>query len=67
MESREHPAFAVGDRVRVVPSERHQTLRFGTIRQMIWHGQHARYYYYLNADGKKIHTRYAADDLERVS
>jgi hypothetical protein len=67
VEDREHPTFALGERVRVVPSERHQTLRVGIIREMRWHFKHARYYYYLNEDGKKVHPRYSTDDLERVS
>jgi hypothetical protein len=64
----EHPPveFKVGDRVRVAPSDRHQTPRTGTIRQVIWHSRDARYNYYIEENGKKVSTRYLADDLELV-
>jgi hypothetical protein len=60
------PEFKVGDRVRVVPSARHQTPHTGTIRKVIWHDKDARYNYYIEENGKKVSTRYLAVDLESV-
>ena len=56
----------MGDRVRVVLSERHSTPHTGTIRQVIWHAKAARYNYYIEEDGKKVSTRYLTVDLEPV-
>jgi hypothetical protein len=60
------PEFNVGDRVRVVSSARHLTPHTGPIRQVVWHFKHARYNYYIEENGKKVSTRYYADDLELV-
>jgi hypothetical protein len=64
----DHPPaeFAIGDRVRVVPSERHTTLHTCTIRNIIWHGKDGRWNYYIEENAKKVPTRYIAIDLERV-
>ncbi|MCI0705624.1 MAG: hypothetical protein L0241_31580 [Planctomycetia bacterium] len=58
------PEFNVGDRVRVVLSDRHQTPHTGTIRDVIWHGKDGCWNYYIEEDGKKVSTRYLASDLE---
>jgi hypothetical protein len=57
------PEYQVGQRVRVVLSERNRTEHIGTIERIIWHHKDGRYNYYLNADGKKISKRYISDDL----
>jgi hypothetical protein len=61
------PISQLGDRVRVVPGERHATPHTGTIREVIWHFRDARYNYYIEENGKKVSTRYTADDLELVT
>jgi hypothetical protein len=53
----------VGDVVEVVPSARHQTLRRGQIRAGVWHVKDQRWNYYLVSDGRKVSTRYLAEDL----
>lgn len=60
------PEFHVGDRVRVVWSERHPTPHVGTVREVIWHFKDARYNYYIEEHGRKVSTRYIAADLERL-
>jgi hypothetical protein len=60
------PEFTVGQLVRVVPSERHQTRRTGIVRQVFWHYKDGRYYFYIEENGKKVSTRYFAVDLEPV-
>jgi len=60
---RPSPAYAVGDVVEVVPSARHQTLRRGQIRAVVWHVKDQRWNYYLVSDGRKVSTRYLAEDL----
>lgn len=58
------PALSVGQRVRVILSDRNRTARTGAIRQVIWHFKHRRYNYYLDVDGKKVSKRYYEEDLE---
>jgi hypothetical protein len=58
------PEFAIGQRVRVVPSDRHQTPHDGTVREVIWHFKLCRFHYYLEEGGRKLSTRYAAEDLQ---
>jgi hypothetical protein len=60
------PAFSVGQRVRVIISDRNQTARTGTIRQVIWHFKDRRYNYYLDVSGKRISKRYDEEDFEPV-
>ena len=60
------PEYAVGDRVRVVPSDRHTTPHTGAIREVIWHFKDGCYNYYIEENGKKVSTRYLAIDLERL-
>ena len=48
-------------------SERHSTPHTGFIRDVIWHGKHRAYNYYLEENGKKVSTRYYALDLEPVN
>jgi hypothetical protein len=60
------PHFEVGDRVRVVPSERHATPHTGTIRLVVWHFNDGRYNYYIEENGRRVATRDTADDLEPV-
>ncbi len=66
MAERPPSLLKVGDRVRVVPSERHVTPHTGTIREVVWHFRDARYNYSIEESGKKVATRYTADDLELV-
>ena len=58
------PAFAIGQRVRVVLNDRNHTLHDGTIRAAIWHHKEQRYHYYLDEQGRKVSKRYAAEDLQ---
>ncbi len=60
------PEYAVGDQVRVVPSDHHSTQHTGTIREVIWHFKDGCYNYYIEENGKKVSTRYLAADLERL-
>jgi hypothetical protein len=60
------PAFNVGDRVRVVSRARRLIPHTGAIRQVVWNTKYARYYYIIEENGKKVSTRYSADDLEPV-
>ncbi|WP_414737867.1 DUF6960 family protein [Gemmata algarum] len=58
------PEFRIGDRVRVVSSDRHRSPHAGTIREVVWHHKDARYNYYIEERGHKVSTRYLAVDLE---
>jgi len=61
------PTFALGQKVRVILSERNKTVRIGTIREIIWHYKDHRYNYYLEVEGKKVSKRYLEADLEGIS
>lgn len=64
--NRPEPVFALGQRVRVILNVRNQTLHEGTVRDVVWHHKHECYHYYLEEDGRKVHKRYAAEDLHCV-
>ncbi len=66
MPNRPPAAFSMGQRVRVVVSDRNRTAREGTIRDVVWHFQAERYNYYLEEAGRKAPERYFAEDLERI-
>ena len=58
------PEFQLGQTVRVVPQVNGHSEKIGVVRDIIWHHKDARYNFYLNVGGKKISTRYIADELE---
>ena len=53
----------MGDLVEVVPSARHQTLRQGSVRAVVWHFKDRRWNFYLTSEGRSVSTRYLAEDL----
>lgn len=63
-ENRPQPAFAIGQRVRVVVNERNRTPHTGAIRDFRWHHKDQRYHYYLEENGKIVSKRYSEEDLE---
>ena len=58
--------FTVGERVRVILSDRNRTPHQGSITKIHWHFNEQRYYCYLEENGKQIAKRYFEDDLEAV-
>lgn len=61
---RPEPVLPIGQRVRVVLSERNRTAHRGTVRDRIWHDKDGCWYFYLQSDsGRKISKRYPAEDL----
>ncbi len=60
---RPEPVFALGQRVRVILNERNRTPHDGTVRDIIWHFELGQFHYYLRENGRKVHKRYAAEDL----
>jgi hypothetical protein len=58
------PVFAIGQRVRVILSDRNRTPHEGTVRAAIWHYKERRFHYYLEEGGRKVSKRYTAEDLQ---
>lgn len=59
------PELTVGDMVSVRLGERNITPRSGRVRALVWHFKLERWCFYLEVNGRTIHKRYFADDLER--
>jgi hypothetical protein len=57
------PEFPPGSRVVVMLDERNRTAHRGVVRTCIWHFKLGCWTYWLEANGKKIHKRYLAEDL----
>lgn len=62
----ERPRLAIGDRVRVIVSERNRTPRSGTVARSVWHYNLGCWMYYLVDNGRHIKKRYTFHDLELV-
>lgn len=60
----ERPRLAIGDRVRVIVSERNRTPRSGTVARSVWHHNLGCWMYYLVGNGRHIKKRYTFHDLE---
>lgn len=63
----DRPMFRLGQGVRVVTSERHQTLRLGIVDRIVWHFKKQRNLYFLFENRKRVSTAYLAIDLEPVA
>ena len=61
------PRHGIGQWVRVCESARHRTVREGLIVERIWHHRFGCWMYYIEErDGRRVSTRYLAEDLERL-
>jgi hypothetical protein len=63
MSDKPAPAFAIGQRVRVILNERNKTPHIGCVRRIVWHYKDQRYNYYIDENGKVVSKRYLAEDL----